>query len=195
MKAKKEGMGWIILRNLLILMGLFLILFPLYLVVINSFKTLEEAGKDFFALPSGLNLHNFKELFQNNNYWIFAKNSLIISAVSVGLILMLVPSVSYAIARNFNKKYYKGVYYYLLMGLFIPSQVIMLPVTKLMTNLNMLNRQGLILLYAAYSLTQGVFLFVNYIRGLPFEIEESAYMDGCNEIGRASCRERVFRAV
>ena len=161
MKAKKEGMGWIILRNLLILMGLFLILFPLYLVVINSFKTLEEAGKDFFALPSGLNLHNFKELFQNNNYWIFAKNSLIISAVSVGLILMLVPSVSYAIARNFNKKYYKGVYYYLLMGLFIPSQVIMLPVTKLMTNLNMLNRQGLILLYAAYSLTQGVFLFVN----------------------------------
>lgn len=121
MKAKKEGMGWIILRNLLILMGLFLILFPLYLVVINSFKTLEEAGKDFFALPSGLNLHNFKELFQNNNYWIFAKNSLIISAVSVGLILMLVPSVSYAIARNFNKKYYKGVYYYLLMGLFIPS--------------------------------------------------------------------------
>ena len=45
MKVKKEGMGWIILRNLLILMGLFLILFPLYLVVINSFKTLEEAGK------------------------------------------------------------------------------------------------------------------------------------------------------
>ena len=180
MKLEKEGMGGIILRNLLILMGLFLILFPLYLVVINSFKTLEEAGKDFFALPSGLNLHNFKELFQNNNYWVFAKNSLIISAVSVGLILVLVPSVSYAIARNFNGKYYKGVYYYLLMGLFIPSQVIMLPVTKLMTNLNMLNRQGLILLYAAYSLTQGVFLFVNYIRGLPFEIEESAYMDGCN---------------
>ncbi len=142
MKLEKEGMGWIILRNLLILMGLFLILFPLYLVVINSFKTLEEAGKDFFALPSGLNLHNFKELFQNNNYWVFAKNSLIISAVSVGLILVLVPSVSYAIARNFNGKYYKGVYYYLLMGLFIPSQVIMLPVTKLMTNLNMLNRRG-----------------------------------------------------
>ena len=89
MKLEKEGMGWIILRNLLILMGLFLILFPLYLVVINSFKTLEEAGKDFFALPSGLNLHNFKELFQNNNYWVFAKNSLIISAVSVGLILVL----------------------------------------------------------------------------------------------------------
>lgn len=66
------------------------------------------------------------------------------------------------------------------MGLFIPSQVIMLPVTKLMTNLNLLNRTGLILLYLAFSLTQGVFLFVNYIKGLPYEIEESAFMDGCN---------------
>ena len=94
--------------------------------------------------------------------------------------MVLVPAVSYSIARNYTKRYYKSIYYYLLMGLFIPSQVIMLPVTKLMTNLNLLNRTGLILLYLAFSLTQGVFLFVNYIKGLPYEIEESAFMDGCN---------------
>lgn len=180
MKIKKEGLGFTIARNFIIAMGLFMILAPLYLVVINSFKTLEEAGKDFFALPSSLSFHNFINLFQNNNYWVFAKNSLMISVISVLLILTFVPSISFSIARNYHKKYYKGVYFYLLMGLFIPSQVIMLPVTKLMTNLNLLNRQGLILLYAAYSLTQGVFLFVNYIRGLPYEVEESAYIDGCN---------------
>lgn len=180
MKIKKEGLGFSIASNFIIAMGLFMILAPLYLVVINSFKTLEEAGKDFFALPASLSFHNFKNLFENNNYWVFAKNSLMISVISVLLILTFVPSISFSIARNYHKKYYKGVYFYLLMGLFIPSQVIMLPVTKLMTNLNLLNRQGLILLYAAYSLTQGVFLFVNYIRGLPYEVEESAYIDGCN---------------
>lgn len=180
MKIKKAGLGWRILRNLLLAAGLILILFPLYLVVINSFKSLEEAGKNFFALPSSLNLTNFQNLFSESNYWVYVKNSVIISAVSICLILLLVPSVSYAIARNYTKKYYKGVYFYLLMGLFIPSQVIMLPVTKLMTNLNLLNRQGLIMLYATFSLTQGVFLFVSYIRGLPFEVEESAYIDGCN---------------
>ncbi len=180
MKIKREGLGWRIARDLLLLSGLFLILMPLFLVVINSFKTLEEAGKNFFAFPSSFNLNNFKELFQNNNYWIFARNSLIISVISVTFILVLVPAVSYSIARNYTKRYYKSIYYYLLMGLFIPSQVIMLPVTKLMTNLNLLNRTGLILLYLAFSLTQGVFLFVNYIRGLPYEIEESAFMDGCN---------------
>lgn len=180
MKIKKAGLGWRILRNLFLAAGLILILFPLYLVVINSFKSLEEAGKNFFALPSSLNLTNFQNLFSESNYWVYVKNSVIISAVSICLILLLVPSVSYAIARNYTKKYYKGVYFYLLMGLFIPSQVIMLPVTKLMTNLNLLNRQGLIMLYATFSLTQGVFLFVSYIRGLPFEVEESAYIDGCN---------------
>ncbi|MFQ6803891.1 MAG: carbohydrate ABC transporter permease [Lachnospiraceae bacterium] len=180
MKIRKAGLGWRILRDLLLAAGLILILCPLYLVVINSFKSLEEAGRNFFALPSSFYLENFKNLFTGNNYWGYVKNSFIISVVSICLILLLVPSVSYAIARNYNRKYYKGIYFYLLMGLFIPSQVIMSPVTKLMTNLNLLNRQGLIMLYAAFSLTQGVFLFVNYIRGLPFEVEESAYIDGCN---------------
>jgi raffinose/stachyose/melibiose transport system permease protein len=179
-KTKIEKLGWHLLRNLILTGGLILILFPLYLVVINSLKTLEEAGRNFFALPSGLNLTNFIELFTNSNYWTFLRNSTKITLISIVLIITIVPSVSYSIARNFKNKYYKSVYYYLLMGLFIPSQVIMLPLTKMMTKLNLLNHTGLIILYTSFSLTQGVFLFVNYIRGLPYEIEESAHIDGCN---------------
>ena len=180
MRIRKSEYGWYVLRNILLAAGLILILFPLWLVLINSFKTLEEAGANFFALPKALNLQNYIDLFTNSNYWVFLKNSFIITVISVVLILILVPSVSYAIARNFDRKYYKTVYYYLLLGLFIPSQVILLPVTKMMSKLNLLNHQGLIILYAAFSLTQGVFLFVNYIRGLPYEIEESAQIDGCS---------------
>jgi raffinose/stachyose/melibiose transport system permease protein len=44
----------------------------------------------------------------------------------------------------------------------------------------MLNQTGLIVLYATYSLTRGVFLFVNYIRTMPIELEEAARVDGCN---------------
>ena len=180
MKTKIEKLGWQLLRNLILASGLILILFPLYLVIINSMKSLEEAGKNFFALPSGLYFNNFVELFTNSDYWIFLRNSAKITLISITLIIIIVPSVSYSIARNFKNKYYKSVYYYLLMGLFIPSQVIMLPITKMMTKLNLLNHMGLIILYASFSITQGVFLFVNYIRGLPYEIEESAHIDGCN---------------
>lgn len=68
MKIKREGLGWRIARDLLLLSGLFLILMPLFLVVINSFKTLEEAGRNFFAFPSSFNLnHNviFDYLFKS----------------------------------------------------------------------------------------------------------------------------------
>ena len=180
MSTKKQFSGWFLVRNLILAAGLILILLPLWLVLINSFKTLEEAGKNFFALPSRLNFANYQELFSNSNYWVFLKNSFVITVFSLALILIFIPSVSYAIARNYEKRYYKFVYFYLLMGLFIPSQVILLPVTKMMSQLKMMNHQGLILLYAAFSLTQGVFLFVNYIRGLPYEIEESAQIDGCS---------------
>ena len=180
MSTKKQFSGWFLARNLILAAGLILILLPLWLVLINSFKTLEEAGKNFFALPSRLNFANYQELFSNSNYWVFLKNSFVITVFSLALILIFIPSVSYAIARNYEKRYYKFVYFYLLMGLFIPSQVILLPVTKMMSRMNMMNHQGLILLYAAFSLTQGVFLFVNYIRGLPYEIEESAQIDGCS---------------
>ena len=72
-KAGKDERVWLVLRNIILLCGLILILFPLWLVLINSFKTLEEAGKNFFALPSKLNLENYIELFTNSNYWIFLK--------------------------------------------------------------------------------------------------------------------------
>ena len=48
-KAGKDERVWLVLRNIILLCGLILILFPLWLVLINSFKTLEEAGKKFLC--------------------------------------------------------------------------------------------------------------------------------------------------
>ncbi|MCI8623417.1 MAG: carbohydrate ABC transporter permease [Provencibacterium sp.] len=179
---KRENLVWHILRDILLACGFILILAPMYLVIVNSFKSLEEAGRDFFALPSSLNFNNYTELVSKNSYWSYAWNSTYISVISMSLVAMVVPAVSYAIARNYHKTYYKAVYFYILIGLFVPGQVIMLPITKHMTALKMLNPAGLILLYITLSLTRGVFLFVNYIRALPIEIEEAARIDGCNTI-------------
>ncbi|MDR2417593.1 MAG: carbohydrate ABC transporter permease [Treponema sp.] len=177
---KREGFLWLVARDMVLLVGLVLICGPLYLVLVNSFKNLEEAGRDFFSFPSRINLDNFKQLFATQNYLGYVKNSTLITVLSILIEIMLVPSVSFAIVRNFTKPYYKFVYFFLLMGLFIPSQVVILPVTKFMTSIRLLNQFGLIVLYATFSLTRGVFLFVNYIRTLPYELEEAARVDGCN---------------
>jgi len=175
-----DSMGWRIARNIILFLGFVLILVPLYLVAVNSFKTMEEAGRNFFSLPPFPTLNNFKNLFASQNYGTYIKNSFLITVVSIFIEIILVPSVSYSIARNFKRPYFIFVYFFLLMGLFIPAQVVILPVTKFMTSIRMLNQMGLIILYAAYCLTRGVFLFVNYIRTIPVELEEAARVDGCN---------------
>ncbi|REK75162.1 carbohydrate ABC transporter permease [Paenibacillus paeoniae] len=177
---RQEGLGWRILRNLILLIGIIIILGPMYLVVINSLKSLEEAGQGFFNLPRALDFSNYAELLSKGNYWRYVWNTTFITIGSIVMVLLINPTVAYAIARNRHKKYYNFVYLYILLGLFVPFQVIMLPLTKIMTNLSLLNPVGLILLYGALSLTRGVFLLVNYIEGMPMEIEEAARIDGCS---------------
>ena len=55
---RKEGVVWKIFNALVIVMGLLLILGPVWVIFINSMKTMQEAGQDFFALPSRLNFHS-----------------------------------------------------------------------------------------------------------------------------------------
>jgi len=175
-----ESFIWHSLRNLVLLAGAVFILFPVYLVVVNAFKSLDEAGRNFFSLPENFGLGNIRELLASQGYFQYAGNSVMISVISMGVVAVFVPLVSYAIARNFHHRYYKFLYFYMLLGLFIPAQVILLPIVKQMAALNMMNQWGLILLYITFSLTRGSFLFVNYIRALPIEIEEAAQIDGCN---------------
>lgn len=177
---RKEGIVWKTFKVLVILLGMVLILGPIFVIFINSMKTMQEAGRNFIALPSGLNFDNYKELFGRSDFWSSFRNSTIVTVTSVTLIVLIIPALSYAVARNLNKKYYKMLYYYILAGIFIPFQVLMLPMVKQMTQLKLLNQFGLILLHLTFSLPTGLFLFVNYIRSLPAEVEEAARVDGCN---------------
>ena len=177
---RKEGIVWKTFKVLVILLGMVLILGPIFVIFINSMKTMQEAGRNFFALPSGLNFDNYKELFGRSDFWSSFRNSTFVTVTSVTLIVLIIPALSYAVARNLNKKYYKMLYYYILAGIFIPFQVLMLPMVKQMTQLKLLNQFGLILLHLTFSLPTGLFLFVNYIRSLPAEVEEAARVDGCN---------------
>ena len=127
---RKEGVVWKIFNALVIVMGLLLILGPVWVIFINSMKTMQEAGQDFFALPSRLNFDNYVELFTRSDFWSSLRNSVIVTVSSVALVVIFVPALAYAVARNMEKRYYKILYYYILAGIFIPFQVLMLPMVK-----------------------------------------------------------------
>lgn len=163
--------------------GAVIILLPFYITVITAFKTPEQSAQNFFSFPTSLNLDNFRSVFEKAGYFKYFMNSVIVTVSSLVLIYILVTMISYAIARSMKRSpYYKVIYGLIVLGMFVPFQVIMVPLVQFMGGLGLSNKFGLILLHVTYAAMQAVFLLVNYIRNVPVDLEEAAYIDGCTTV-------------
>ena len=136
MKRSKSSRILKILSYVLLITGMIVILYPFYLTIITALKTPQESSQSFFSFPQSFYLGNFVNVLQKANYFVFFRNSAVVTLVSVFLIMVLIPMCSYAIARNMEKRYYKTMYFYLLAGIFVPFQVIMVPLVKYLAKLN-----------------------------------------------------------
>lgn len=165
--------------NIYLIIGCLLILFPLYITIVTALKTPQESALNFFAPPKTFFLGNFKKIIDKSNFFLYFKNSVIITVISITMEMVLLPLFSYVIARNMQSKYYKFIYFLTVLGIFIPFQVVMMPTIKLMFKVGLMSSAGLIILYITYTMKKGTFLFVGYLKSIPIELEESAYMDGC----------------
>lgn len=172
-----------VLVYVLLVLGAIMIIFPMYLTIISAFKPMDELTKSIFAWPSSFYLGNFKEVITKEGFLHSVINTVFITVVACVGVVLVVPLVSYAIARNMDqKKYYKFLYFFLLIGIFVPFQVKMMPLVQVMSNFHMLNVSGITVVYIASSVCEGVFLYVAFIQGVPGELEEFAYMDGAGPL-------------
>lgn len=157
------------------------ILFPLYITVVTALKSPEEAAGGSLAFPAAPQWGNFAEAIDLTNFPRAAFSSLLITVFSVGLTLLTNSMVAYAIARNMDhRKLFKGLYFYFISALFVPFAIVMLPIAKVTSALNLDNRVGLIILYVIFGLSLNIFIYVGYIRSIPGEIEEAAHIDGAS---------------
>lgn len=178
MTHKKLGNG---LRYVILSLGLLMIFFPLYFTVISSFKETKQITGNFLGFPNPFTGDNFVRLM-NDGIGQYFFNSITISVTSIVLILVFVPMAAFAIARNMSKrKAFAFMYIFLILGNFVPFQVIMIPITSMMSKFGLSNIPGLIILYLAYSIPQTLFLYVGYIKtSIPEEIDEAAAIDGAS---------------
>ncbi|WP_156020856.1 carbohydrate ABC transporter permease [Streptococcus ruminantium] len=176
MKFKKQNN---IITYIVLVTGILLMLIPLAVTIISAFKTTKEITGNFFGLPEEWTLVNFGRLF-NDGITHYFLNSAFLTVVSVGLIIIVIPMAAFAIARHMDRrKIFAIMYTLLIIGMFVPFQVIMLPMAKLMNNLKMTNLVGLTILYLTYAIPQTLFLYVGYIKTIvPTEMDEAASIDG-----------------
>jgi len=170
-----------ILSYTLLSIGVLFIILPLYMTVITAFKTPAENTASFFALPQSLNFSNFAEVLEGGKYYRALANTVYITVLVLIGNTAIMPMMSYAISRSMDtSKWYRYIYYFLLLGIFIPFQVKMMPLVKLLSYLRMLHPTGLAVLCVASSTCESVFLYVGYLHSIPKDMEQAAYIDGAS---------------
>jgi ABC-type sugar transport system, permease component len=158
-------------------------LFPLYVAVLMALKSAKQTFDSFYALPPSLDLANFIHAWDTSKYPTAFLNSVIITALSVLLILIISALSGYAIARG-NKPLYNFFFLLFLSGMMVPFQVTMLPLYQLGKSLDMLNNYwGIVVIYGGFGVQSGVLFFTGFVRGISREIEEAARIDGCSTPG------------
>jgi raffinose/stachyose/melibiose transport system permease protein len=157
------------------------VLIPLYLAVVVALKSPDQLAQGSgFALPTSLHFENFAEAWRRTNFPRVLANTGLITVVAVAATLLTNSMVSYAIARNMGRKFFKGVYFYLLSAMFIPFPVIMLPLVKETSILRLDNPIGMMILYTVFGLSMNVFIYTAFIRSIPRSLEEAARLDGAS---------------
>lgn len=174
----KERTNWPV--TILITLGSLIILFPLYMSLSIALKTPQELAQSPLSFPVGFHWENFTRAIEATNFFNAFKNSALITSVTLVFTILSNSMVAYAVARNMDKKFFKGLYFYFVSALFIPFPIIMLPIVKQTSALGLTNPGGLILLYIVYGMAMNIFIYVGYIRSIPRELEEAAIVDGCS---------------
>ncbi len=160
--------------------------FPIFEVVINSFKSNNFINLDAFALPNAesfVGWGNYLEGLTFGNYPFLksAGYSVYISVVSTGLILLCCSMTAWYIARV--QSAVANLFYYLcLFSMIVPFQMVMFTLTATAKETHLNTPWTIPIIYLGFGAGLAIFMFVGFVKGLPLEIEEAAAIDGCGPV-------------
>lgn len=174
--------GAALARHVVLLAVSVLFVVPLYMVVVNGFKTKQEVVRSPLAPPTAetFTLVNFDAALGNPTFdLVFAYGFSALLALTVtALTIVLGSGLSYWIARR-DDPLARRLYLVLLAGLMVPPQVVVIPVVKLLDAIGLLfTLPGLVIYDVAFHLPFTAFIYVAFVRTVPRELDEAAAVDG-----------------
>ena len=159
-------------------------MFPILLVLMNSFKKKAYISRKPFAIPSGkmyVGLDNYFRGVKQANFFEGAKWSLVITVGSVFLILLCTSMCAWYIVRV-KSIVTSAIYYLCLFAMIVPFQMEMFTLSKLANTLKLNTPWGLWIIYLGFGAGLAVFMFTGFVKSIPLEIEEAAMIDCCNPL-------------
>ncbi|MDF2843749.1 MAG: sugar transporter permease [Herbinix sp.] len=178
---KKRRINNIIVYSLLGILLLFW-LFPILMALMNSFKTNGELLTNVMSLPKSFNFDNYARTLDKMNYvWSFF-NTIILTGLGVGMMILFSAMAGWRLCRT-KTRLSTFIFSLFVFSMLIPFSSIMIPLYKVILTFHIKNSLiGLSFVYAGFGVSMAIFLYHGFIKGIPFELEEAAAIDGCGKL-------------
>jgi raffinose/stachyose/melibiose transport system permease protein len=178
-KRNKNIISLSVITLLSTILGL-LFLSPFYIIIVNAFKTKQELFENTLSFPITYTLDNFKEAFNELDFANSLFHSLFITVTSVVILIIFSSMAAWMLERT-KSKISNIILMMFLASMIIPFQAVMLPLIRLMGQLNLLNVGGIIFMYLGFGASMSIFLYHGFLKSIPKELDEAAMIDGCNK--------------
>ena len=156
---------------------------PIYYLIVTTFKSPREATEAPLKLHEVWMIENYIEAWKNMEYPRALFNTVTITVLAVGIIVLVTSLAGYALART-KTKWGNRFFLLFLAGLMVPFQMNIVSLFKIVKSVGLMNTiWAVILVDVAINVPQGIFLFKEFIESsVPKELEEAAEIDGCSVI-------------
>ncbi|MCI8712644.1 MAG: carbohydrate ABC transporter permease [Ruminococcus sp.] len=155
-------------------------LFPIYILVLNSFKNTKGIFTDVIGFPNAatFTMENYPNAFEALEYVRSFMNSLIITVIATALILLISAMAAWVLVR-YKTKTSKVIFLLFAASMLIPFQCVMLPLVGFASRIGIMNPTGLVFMYMGFGTSMAIVMFHGFIKNIPAELEEAATIDGC----------------
>ena len=182
---QRAKLGKSLLTALFVLISIAYV-FPVLMVVVNSFKLNTFVKTETFALPtkeSFAGWNNFKVgmTFGGYPFWKSAFYSLVITLLSTTLILVFTTMAAWYICRV-DSLFCRVIYYLCVFSMVVPFQMVMFTLSKTADTLKLNTPWTIPVIYLGFGAGLAVFMFVGFVKSIPLDIEEAAAIDGCSPL-------------
>ena len=168
-------------------------LYPIFLVLLNSFKSNASINTDTFAFPNSQTFMHWQNYIKGMTFgdYPFLKSvaySFIITVLSSALILICTSMAAWYISRV-GSVFCRFVYYLCVFSMIVPFQMVMFTLSKTADTLKLNTPWTIPVIYLGFGAGLAVFMFAGFVKSIPRSIEEAAVIDGC------SAPQTFFRVV
>lgn len=167
--------------HLILILWCFVVIFPIWTLIINSFKTRLTIYENPFWIPTVWNFSNYSTVIRDGDFLTYFKNSFVVVVFSLVAVVLLASLASYALAR-WRGKLSTFIYFYFIAGMMLPIKIASIRLLEITRTLGLLNTiYSLPPIYIAMGLPVGIFILTTFIRELPEELFEAALIDGATK--------------